>query len=64
MRNKMTHYRGYFFAALGLIVLGWLIGSMAEKYELPLLIPGLLCWLIGSIRIADRNARLKENAEI
>lgn len=60
----MTHYRGYFFAALGLIVLGWLIGSMAEKYELPLLIPGLLCWLIGSIRIADRNARLKENAEI
>jgi|GEM_PF-1780039 len=64
MRNKMTHYKGYFFAALGLIVLGWLIGSLAELPVLPLLIPGLLCWLIGSIRVADRNSRLKEKTEL
>lgn len=55
----MIHYRGYFLLALVFTGSGAFVGTENPSVALPLWTLGGLFWIIGSTKVALRNARLK-----
>lgn len=55
----MIHYRGYFLLALAFIGTGAFVGIENPEAGLPLGVLGGLFWLVGSTKVALRNAQLK-----
>ena len=59
MKHKMIHYRWYFLLALIFIGTGAFVGIENPEAGLPLGLVGGAFWLIGSTKVALRNAQLK-----
>lgn len=61
MKHKMIHFRGYFLLALAFMGTGAFVGTEDPQTGLPLGLTGVVFWLIGSTKVALRNAQLKSS---
>lgn len=64
MKHKMIHYKGYFLLALAFVVSGALLGTFQEFRPFPLFAVGLIFWVIGCVKVARRNALVKNNSNL
>lgn len=62
MKHKMIHYRGYFLLALAFMGTGAFVGTENPDAGLPLGFVGVVFWLVGSTKVALRNAQVKSPA--